>query len=217
MDIKEIKAILFDFDGTLADTAPGIVNTMQETFKTMQLPVPTEEAIRQTIGLKLEDGVKVLGRFDDATAQKGVAIYRELFMKIELSKIQIFPEVKETLTILQQMGIRMAICTSRGLNSLNFILTANNMNDYFEEIITASANLPTKPAPDMVFELLKRMNLTANEVLVVGDTTFDIEMGHNAGCKTIAVTYGNHSTEILATSHPTYIIDHFNELLEQRV
>lgn len=217
MNAKKIKAILFDFDGTLADTAPGIVNTMQETFKTMQLPVPTEEAIRQTIGLKLEEGVKVLGRFDDATAQKGAAIYRELFMKIELSKIQIFPEVKETLTILQQMGIRMAICTSRGLNSLNFILTANNMNDYFEEIITASANLPTKPAPDMVFELLKRMNLTANEVLVVGDTTFDIEMGHNAGCKTIAVTYGNHSTEILATSHPTYIIDHFNELLEQRV
>lgn len=217
MNAKKIKAILFDFDGTLADTAPGIVNTMQETFKTMQLPVPTEEAIRQTIGLKLEEGVKVLGRFDDATAQKGAAIYRKLFMKIELSKIQIFSEVKETLTILQQMGIRMAICTSRGLNSLNIILTANNMNDYFEEIITASANLPTKPAPDMVFELLKRMNLTANEVLVVGDTTFDIEMGHNAGCKTIAVTYGNHSTEILATSHPTYIIDHFNELLEQRV
>ena len=214
MNAKKIKSILFDFDGTLADTAPGIVNTMQETFKTMQLPVPTEEAIRQTIGLKLEEGVKVLGRFDDATAQKGAAIYRELFMKIELSKIQIFPEVKETLTILQQMGIRMAICTSRGLNSLNIILTANNMNDYFEEIITASANLPTKPAPDMVFELLKRMNLTANEVLVVGDTTFDIEMGHNAGCKTIAVTYGNHSSEILATSHPTYIIDHFSALLK---
>lgn len=84
MNAKKIKAILFDFDGTLADTAPGIVSTMQETFKAIRLPIPTEEAIRQTIGLKLEEGVKVLGRFDDATAQKGAAIYRELFMKIEL-------------------------------------------------------------------------------------------------------------------------------------
>ncbi len=217
MDVKKIKAILFDFDGTLADTAPGIVNTMQETFKAMQLPVPTEEAVRQTIGLKLEEGVKVLSGLDDATAQKGADIYRELFMRVELSKIKIFPEVKDTLTALQQMGVRMAVCTSRGLNSLNIIMTANKMNDYFEEIITASANLPTKPAPDMVFELLRRMNLTANEVLVVGDTTFDIEMGNNAGCKTIAVTYGNHSREVLETSHPTFIIDHFNELLEQRV
>lgn len=214
MSMYKIKAILFDFDGTLVDTAPGIVCTMQKTFKAMNLPVPSEEAIKQTIGLKLNEAVKILSGLDDRIAQKGADTYRELFMKFEFSKINVFPNVKETLTKLQNRGIRMAICTSRGLNSLNIIMSANNLTDYFADIITASANLPTKPAPDMVYWLLNQMNLKADEVLVIGDTIFDIEMGNNAGCKTIAVTYGNHSRQLLSTSHPTHIIDKFDELLE---
>jgi len=207
-----MKAILFDFDGTLADTAPGIVLTMQQTFKEMGLPIPEEKAVRQTIGLPLIQSVKVLGGFNDEDAQRAVDTYRSLFSTYEVTHITIFPEVKETLERFSAEGIRMAICTSRGTKSLESILGRHGLNPYFETKITASDNLPAKPAPDMVLALLERMHLSKDEVLVVGDTTFDIEMGNRAGCRTVAVTYGNHSREQLESAKPAKIINNFSEL-----
>ena len=207
-----MKAIFFDFDGTLADTAPGIICTMQETFKAMQLPLPTEEEIRQTIGMPLVQAIKVLGHFDDEGAERGTAFYRKLYYEFEINNIGIFPGVEETIKVLAGLGIRMAICTSRNRDSLETILGRYGLLSYFETSVTNSDHLAPKPAPDMVNVLLSRMNLTKEEALVVGDTTFDIEMGNRAGCRTIAVKYGNHTPEQLQQAHPTWIIDQFPEL-----
>lgn len=207
------KSILFDFDGTLANTAPGIVLTMQKTFEEMGRSIPSEEAIRHTIGLPLKDCVQILGNFSNKVAEEGAAIYRRLFPIFEVDHISIFPEVPETLAKLTERGIRMAICTSRNKFSLDSILQRHHLEQYFETVITADTHqLRPKPAPDMVLVLLERMGLQAYETLVVGDTTFDIEMGNSAHCPTVAVTYGNHSRERLLTTNPTYIIDHFGEL-----
>ena len=208
-----IKAILFDFDGTLADTAPGIILTMRETFKTMGLPVPDDEAIRQTIGLQLIDGVRILGNFSDEDAERGVKTYRSLFPTFELNHITLFPEVAEGIAELSRRGVRLAICTSRGRESLRRILSRYGLWESFETAVTASDNLPPKPAPDPVLALLDRMGLGADEVLVIGDTTFDILMGSRAGCRTVAVTYGNHTVEQLERVSPSHMISHFSELL----
>ena len=207
------KAIFFDFDGTLANTAPGIVLTMQETFKEMGLPVPDEESIRQTIGLPLVDSIRLLGNLSEEDTERGVQTYRRLFSVFELTHITMFPEVAETITELSQKGIRLAICTSRGRNSLENILSRYGLWECFETAVTATDKLPSKPAPDMVLTLLERMGLEKDEVFVVGDTTFDIGMGNNAGCRTVAVTYGNHSLEQLQGASPTHIISHFSEIL----
>ena len=208
------KAILFDFDGTLADTAPGIVLTMKETFKELGLRVPRDEEIRQTIGLPLPDSIRLLGNFSDEDTERGVQTYRRLFSVFELTHITMFPEVAETIGELSGRGIRLAICTSRGENSLERILSRYGLWECFETAVTASDKLPSKPAPDMVLTLLERMGLEKDEVFVVGDTTFDIGMGNSAGCRTIAVTYGNHSGEQLALAHPTFMIDSFPEILK---
>lgn len=208
-----MKAILFDFDGTLANTAPGIVCTMQETFKALGLPVPDEGAIRQTIGLPLWRGIQLLGHFSEAEAEQGADVYRQLFNRFELTHITIFPGVAETIKELADRGIRMAICTSRGRESLDSILGRYGLEKYFETCITNSDHLPAKPAPDMVLALLERMHLQQAEAIVVGDTTFDIEMGNRAGCQTVAVTYGNHTREQLMEVHPTWMVDTFNEIL----
>lgn len=208
------KAFLFDFDGTLADTAKGIVLTMQETFRTMGLPVPEDAAIIKTIGLPLVKCVQMLGGLSEEDALRGTEIYRELFPTFELENITIFPEVADTLHELQSRGIRLAICTSRGHDSLKRILTRNGLWDCFETVVTATDNIAPKPAPDLVFALLDRMNLKAEDVFVVGDTTFDIQMGKAAGCRTVAVTYGNHTKEQLEAVSPTHIITHFGTLRE---
>ena len=207
-----IKAILFDCDGTLVNSAPGIVKTMEQVFIKMNIPVPTEEAMRATIGLPLRLALKELGHLDDKSADDATELYRSLFPIYEVEYVTVFPEVKETLMALKEKGLRMAIVTSRDTTSLRLIADRRDMTPFFETYVTGADGFPPKPAPDMVLALLKRMNLKEDEVLVVGDTTFDIDMGNSAGCKTVAVTYGNHSQERLMTSHPTFVIEHFSKL-----
>lgn len=208
-----IKAILFDFDGTLADTAPGIVKTMEQTFLRMGVKVPSEEAMKATIGLPLKQALQMLGDLNDEEAEVATNTYRELFPTYEVNYVSIFPMVKETLEKLSTSGIRLAIVTSRESQSLDMICEHHSIKSFFETRVTQSDHLTPKPAPDMVLALLDRMGLAKEDVWVVGDTTYDIEMGNSAGCRTIAVTYGNHTKEKLSSVHPTYMIDRFEELL----
>lgn len=209
-----IKAVFFDFDGTLADTAPGIVLTMQKTFEQMGMAVPTDEQVRQTIGLPLVEAVRQLGDFSPEEAERGTAVYRQLFPVYEVGHVSVFHQVEETLEHLKCRGIRMAICTSRTGVTLDLMVERFGINQYFETKVSCNDNLPPKPAPDMVFALLDRMGLKADDVLVVGDTTFDIEMGNSAGCRTVAVTYGNHSRQKILTANPTFVINSMSELLQ---
>lgn len=204
-----IKGIFFDFDGTLADTVPAIVATMKTAYRNLGLEEPSDQDIIVTIGLPLEECCRLAGGIDKALAQKVTEEYRKRFNDFAAEHTAIFPGVHDTIEWLHEKGFRMAICTSRGAPSLDFILKARDIDFGFETRVTADDHLTPKPAPDMVLTLLERMDLKAEEVLVVGDTTFDIDMGNAAGCRTCAVTYGNHGRERLLESHPSFIIDDF--------
>lgn len=210
--VKPIRYLIFDFDGTLADTAEGIIVTAQETLRRMGVPNVAPEAIRATIGLPLGISLRIAGNLPEEKEAEAVAIYRELFAQLELGRIRIYPGVAETLAEFAARGIPMAIATSRGANSLERILSGWELSGYFPVRATSADGFPSKPALDMVLALLKRLNAPADETLVVGDTTFDIEMGNRAGCRTCAVTYGNHAGERLKTASPTWLIDEFAAL-----
>ena len=206
------KAIFFDFDGTIADTVNGILATMTATFKELNLPVPPQDAMKSTIGMLLGDALQQLGNLDDSQRVLAVKTYQRLFREVELPNTRIFPGVSQTLQTLKSRGVKMAIVTSRGIESLRLILTQNNILEYFDELVTRDNGFKPKPAPDMVNYLLQKMSLAPSDVLVVGDTTFDIDMGTAAGCKTCAVTYGNHSADRLATSKCDWMVGRFEEI-----
>ena len=208
------KAIFFDFDGTIADTVNGILATMTATFKELNLPVPPQDAMKSTIGMLLGDALQQLGNLDDTQRVLAVKTYQRLFREVELPNTRIFPGVSQTLQTLKSRGVKMAIVTSRGIESLRLILTQNNILEYFDELVTRDNGFKPKPAPDMVNYLLQKMNLAPSDVLVVGDTTFDIDMGTAAGCKTCAVTYGNHSAERLKASKCDWMVGRFEEIAE---
>ena len=210
--MQNFKAIFFDFDGTIADTVNGILATMTATFKELNLPVPPQDAMKSTIGMLLGDALQQLGNLDDTQRVLAVKTYQRLFREVELPNTRIFPGVSQTLQTLKSRGVKMAIVTSRGIESLRLILTQNNILEYFDELVTRDNGFKPKPAPDMVNYLLQKMNLAPSDVLVVGDTTFDIDMGTAAGCKTCAVTYGNHSAERLATSKCDWMVGRFEEI-----
>ena len=212
--MQNFKAIFFDFDGTIADTVNGILATMTATFKELNLPVPPQDSMKSTIGMLLGAALQQLGNLDDSQRVLAVKTYQRLFREVELPNTRIFPGVSQTLQTLKSRGVKMAIVTSRGIESLRLILTQNNILEYFDELVTRDNGFKPKPAPDMVNYLLQKMNLAPSDVLVVGDTTFDIDMGTAAGCKTCAVTYGNHSAERLATSKCDWMVGRFDEIAE---
>ncbi|MBR4133898.1 MAG: HAD family hydrolase [Bacteroidales bacterium] len=200
-----IKYLVFDFDGTLADTTEGILKTTEATLQRMRLPAAEASVVQQAIGLPLQGSLRAAGVPEDRI-EEAVDVYHELFYDVAPKHITIFPGVREGLELLAGKGFRMAIATSRGEPSLVSLLTEHGIRQYFEVLGTTGCVERPKPAPDLVLWVLDRFGAIPEEAMVIGDTTFDIEMGSAAGCSTCAVSYGNHSVERLQTASPNHII-----------
>jgi phosphoglycolate phosphatase len=201
-----IRYLVFDFDGTLADSTEGIIRTTRATFARMGLPEPADADVRQGIGLPLKGALHTAGLPEDRL-DEGADIYHEVFYEIAPKHIVLFPGVKEALEKLASRGYRMGIATSRSEKSLVMLLGEHGISQYFEVLGAVGSVERPKPNPDIVLWVLGRMGASPDQAMVIGDTVFDIQMGKAARCRTCAVTYGNHGREQLLTSDPDLLID----------
>ena len=222
-----MKYIIFDFDGTIGDSQSLIVKTLQDTMRAKKLEVKSDEACAKTIGLRLDEAFVSLFGMSAEEGMECAATYREIFLDNKKTMIvQPFPHVIETLRELHRQGFILGMASSRNHCSLDGYVKQMQLEDIFSSIVAGDDVEHVKPAPDMVFMALGEMKGMKNpvtsaeagdvedmldEVLVVGDMTFDVDMAHNAGCKACAVTYGNGTCEQLASAE--FIIDDFAELL----
>ena len=222
-----MKYIIFDFDGTIGDSQSLIVKTLQDTMRARKLEVKSEKACAKTIGLRLDEAFISLFGMSAEEGMECAATYREIFLDNKKTMIvQPFPHVIETLRELHRQGFILGMASSRNHCSLDGYVKQMQLEDIFSSIVAGDDVEHVKPAPDMVFMALGEMKGMKNpvtlaesgdvedlldEVLVVGDMTFDVDMAHNAGCKACAVTYGNGTREQLASAE--FIIDDFAELL----
>ena len=222
-----MKYIIFDFDGTIGDSQSLIVKTLQDTMRARKLEVKSDEACAKTIGLRLDEAFVSLFGMSAEEGLECAATYREIFLDNKKTMIvQPFPHVIETLRELHRRDYILGMASSRNHCSLDGYVKQMQLEDIFSSIVAGDDVEHVKPAPDMVFMALGEMKGMKNpvtsaesgdvedmldEVLVVGDMTFDVDMAHNAGCKACAVTYGNGTREQLASAE--FIIDDFAELL----
>ena len=222
-----MKYIIFDFDGTIGDSQSLIVKTLQDSMRARKLEVKSDEACAKTIGLRLDEAFISLFGMSAEEGMECAATYREIFLDNKKTMIvQPFPHVIETLRELHRQGFILGMASSRNHCSLDGYVKQMQLEDIFSSIVAGDDVEHVKPAPDMVFMALGEMKGMKNpvtlaesgdvedlldEVLVVGDMTFDVDMAHNAGCKACAVTYGNGTREQLASAE--FIIDDFAELL----
>ena len=213
---RDIKLVIFDFDGTLADTKENIILTFQMTMKELGVEIKSRQECAATIGLTLEDAFKVL--YPGMAAEKYILLrdtYRRIFK--ENRKILVpglFPEVMETLEELRRRGYLMSIASSRLSPSLHSFLEDMNIAHLFKYAVGGDNVEHPKPAPDAVLQILRHYNLSAEEAFVVGDMPFDINMATNAGVKSCGVTWGNADAAQLKESGANYIIDKMSQLLE---
>ena len=205
---------ILDFDGTIADTAAGIVRTMQATFCECGYQEPHPEAIRATIGLPLSRAIALLAHLPEGEALViATATYRRLFESIGTVGVTLFPGVRETLENLHRAGHTLAIATGRGHVSAENFCRDMGILPLLSDIVADEDVVNKKPHAEPVLVLLNRHGAKREDALVVGDTDYDIIMGKAAGVQTCGVTYGNHSRERLSVAGADFIIDDFRELL----
>lgn len=204
---------IFDFDGTIADTEACIVRTFQFTLEQMAWPMLSATDIRKGIGLALVDMFRCLG-MNDAEAKRACNIYREAFDDNAAGRVRLYEGVADTLHQLHAEGHTLAIASSRNTASLEALTKEFGLYNLFSHIMAADTVTHHKPHPEAVLQLLERTGYNAERAVVIGDTTFDISMGNAAGCRTVAVTYGNHSEAELRTALPTFVIHKMTELLD---
>lgn len=209
------KLIIFDFDGTLADTTATILTTYRMTIEELGTAPRTDAECQATIGIPLREGFRQLyPDFSDKELDKCVDTYRIIFNKNKHTLVPVlYPGVKETLAKLRDMGIEMSVASSRTSTSLKEFCDEKGISGYFSLLLGAEDVTRAKPDPEPVLMTISRLKREAADALVVGDMPVDIAMGRGAGCLTVGVTYGNSTRQDLSEAGATYIVDSFPEIL----
>jgi phosphoglycolate phosphatase len=209
---KSYRLVIFDWDGTLADSMAQIVSCMRQTFEALGLPRPDEMLIRHTVGLSLEAVASRLAPQVDRLMVGQIAdTYRKLALTNRNHSAQLFDGVKSGLSSLREQGFYLAVATGMGRRGLDAALNNSELSDLFD-ITRCADETCSKPDPMMLDEILTDLNLRAENAIMIGDTSYDIEMANNIGMDSIAVTYGMHEEVHLRPCKPQHLINHFSEI-----
>ena len=210
--MNSTKCVILDFDGTLGDTAAVIIQTMQATIEELGLPQRSDEECASMIGLRLIEIPQVLVPECGDIGVLYAETYRRLFYTFNTNEaVKLYPNVMSTLEELKRRGVILTIASSRSHASLAEYVRNLGLENLISAVLGADDVVEGKPNPEAVNRILQIYGFKPQEAIVVGDTMYDIQMGHNAGTLTCGVTYGNGSRESL--SDADWVIDDFGKLL----
>jgi phosphoglycolate phosphatase len=209
--------IIFDWDGTLMDSLDKIVYAMQQAALVNELSEPSELAIRNIIGLSLDKAVNILFPSYPITTQLAVKqAYREQYSLSTVHPSPLYLGIEEWLVSLKEQGYTLAIATGKGRNGLNHVLSTSGLSDLFT--VTYSADeANSKPDPLMLNKILADLNVQSHQALMIGDSSYDLEMANNANISCVGVSYGVHSVEQLQQYNPIAILDDLPNQLGQYI
>jgi phosphoglycolate phosphatase len=209
--MKRFDLLIFDWDGTLMDSAGAIVHAIQAACTDLDLRVPDDAACRQIIGLGLTEALTaLLPELPEAEHRRLVDRYRHHYLGQD-GEIELFPGVVEGIAALREAGFRLAVATGKSRQGLDRAFVHSGLRDQFEASRCADESF-SKPHPGMVLELLDAMMVDAGRALVIGDTSHDLLMAANAGVAALAVSYGAHEAEHLAEHAPLACVESFPDV-----
>lgn len=209
---NEYELLVFDWDGTLMDSHARIVACMLAAAEAVGAsPVPAE-AVRSVIGLGLGEAVGTLYPGADADFVDGfAAAYRERFLGDEATPQALFEGALEVLDTLETAGYLLAVATGKGRAGLDRALAQAGLEGRFHVTRCADETF-SKPHPAMLEEIMGHAGVAPARTLMIGDTTYDLEMAHNAGVDAVGVSYGAHAPEQLARWRPRTILERLDAL-----
>lgn len=209
------QLLIFDFDGTLADTTEIIVSTCRLTIAGLNYEPRTDAQLKSIIGLPLREAFRHLfPQCTDTELDRCADTYRRIFYERKAHLVpQLYPGVKETLDALAARGVTLSIASSRSYNSLIEYCDIYGITRHFALVLGCDNVERAKPHPEPVLKTLRTLGVAADRTVVVGDMPVDVAMGRGAGCRTVGVSYGNSSREDLQAAGADCVIDRFAGLL----
>jgi len=208
----DYKLLIFDWDGTLADSIGRIVESMRAAARLAELPVRDDFSIKGIIGLGLPEAIRTL--YPDITANGMLELrqhYADHYTALDVNPSPLFEVVLESIEAFRAHGYHLAVATGKARRGLDRVLKANDWLDYFD-ITRAADETASKPDPLMLHEIIQHCDVRPEQALMVGDSSFDLLMARNAGIDSVAVGYGAQSLDSLREYQPRLAIDSFSEL-----
>ena len=205
---------MLDFDGTIACTIPAILHASEKMLGMHGYGLDPE-IVKRNFGLSLPEAFRCFANddsIDDKTIEQMVVEFNDIYRSECEPLIELFDGVAETLERIHNAGVVVLIASNNIRSVLNRLTTRLNIAQHFDGIICADDVTNTKPAPDIALLALERYGIKGKEALVVGDSTYDMDMGREAGCHLCGVAFGSHTAEMLREKGAKYIIEHFSEL-----
>lgn len=208
---RRFRFIVFDWDGTLADSTAQIARAVRAAYADLSLPVPAENAARFIIGLKLDAAFRALSPgASDATLSEISRRYVAHYLTEDAS-IPLFEGARELLADLDDAGYFLGVATGKSRKGLKRSLETHRLTTRFHATRTADEGA-AKPSPQMLLDLMRMTGTEPNETLMIGDTTHDVLMAKNARVASLAVSYGAHDVPTLSTAAPDAIAGSVEEL-----
>ena len=211
-----MNLVIFDCDGTLVDSQNAIFGAMQHAYGGLGLAVPTRPQVLGVVGLSLPEAFKALGPSLSQPVRDELArLYKGAFPHPPLAQIErdpLFPGAKAAVEALAQRDdVVLGIATGKSLRGVHRLFDQEGWHELFVTVQTAD-NHPSKPHPSMIETAMREAGVEAGRTIMIGDTTFDIEMGGNAGVASIGVAWGYHDVAELTAAGAATIVDRFEQL-----
>jgi len=188
---RRFELIVFDWDGTLMDSAAAIVRAIQAASADLGLPVPTDARARHVIGLGLSDALRhAVPELPETDYPQMVERYRHHYLSSD-RELTLFDGTVELISDLHDRGFLLAVATGKSRNGLDRALGFSGLGRYFHATRCADECF-SKPHPAMLHELMDELGVMAESCLMIGDTTHDLQLALNAGTHSVAVSYGAH-------------------------
>lgn len=209
---RSYDLVIFDWDGTLMDSVAKIVRCFREAATDVGAAYPGDAAVRNVIGLGLKEAITIIfPDTDEATRNALLEGYRDHFLIHDNTEMPLFPGVTEGLADLARNGYQLAVATGKARRGLKRVLDGSPLEQFFHTTRCADETR-SKPHPLMLEEIIIETGVSPERTIMVGDTTYDLEMARNAGIDSLAVSYGVHSCDRLSEYTPNGCMHSFAEV-----
>ena len=209
--LPNMKLVIFDFDGTIADTSPGILDSHKYALKAMGRTVPPEAELRKVIGGNLlKIYIEKFG-FEEEQAREAVRIYRERYAEVGIHIATLYPGFKEMLEELKQAGYKIGIATLKAESFAKIMVQEMGIAEYFDEICGMDPNDGLDKA-GLILKCCDLCSCDKKDAILVGDSNNDLLGSQQAGVNFVGVTYGfgfkpNEDYEFITVDKPSKLVD----------
>jgi phosphoglycolate phosphatase len=221
--MKSFDLIMFDLDGTLVETAPEIFDAVNDTLRYFDLPEVTQQQVNDWIGHGTRElliqALAFSGGVPDTTVRASgslalsVARFDMHYQQRCGTRSQLYPQVRETLTVLRQQGVKLAVVTNKEGRYTTTVLNAHSLMPLLDAVVSGDTFPAKKPDPTGINSCLSQFGVRPERALFVGDSSIDVATARNAGVRVWALPYGYNMGQPIEASAPDRVISDCSALL----